>query len=71
MPCYGVGVGESRRPRRKYKIGNEEIGKVEVVKDLEVMISKSLSLERHRNMITGRMYKLLINVRKEFDYAYG
>merc|ERR1712035_47130 len=67
--CCVVEFGRSkRRPRGVYSMGNESIKKKTEEKDLGVIITNSLSPEKHINKITAETYNLLRNIREAFNY---
>ena len=49
-------------------MGNEQIKKTNVEKDLVVLITDNLSPEKHINKIPGDIYQLLRNIRMAFKY---
>ena len=56
------------RRRGKYSMGNEQINKTNVKKDLGVWITDNLSPEKHIYKITGDTYQVLRNIRMAFKY---
>ncbi len=67
--CSVIEFGKSRtRVKGDNKLGNDNLAKKTNEKDLGVIITDSLSPERHVHKITAETYKLLRNIRASFRY---
>ena len=62
-------TGKSKkRPVWNYMMGEEQIKKTKVEKDLRVIIQENLNPEKHKIKIFGLSYKMLTNIRVAFHY---
>lgn len=67
--CSIMEFGKSKnRTIGHYKLGEEELKKVDCEKDLGVIITKELSPDKHISKIVGETYNLLRNIRMAFTY---
>ena len=67
--CHVMEMGLSKnRPRRIYRLGEEELKVSRHERDLGISIQDNLSPERHINKLFGESYKMLQNIGMAFHY---
>ena len=54
-----------------YKLGDEEVKKVEYEKDLGVVITNNMSPDKHINKVIGETYSLIRSIKVAFAYMDG